>query len=115
MDYFPIFCQLNNKPCLLVGGGEVAERKARLLMEAGAVISVVAPTFTPQFMQWQNEQRLQCFTAEFSVADLADKWLVIAATDNEQVNQLVYQQATEQRIFVTWLTRPSKLALLCPQ
>ncbi|MDK7222201.1 NAD(P)-dependent oxidoreductase, partial [Proteus mirabilis] len=53
MDYFPIFCQLNNKPCLLVGGGEVAERKARLLMDAGAIISVVAPTFTPQFMQWQ--------------------------------------------------------------
>lgn len=75
MDYFPIFCQLNNKPCLLVGGGEVAERKARLLMDAGRLYPVVvAPTFTPQFMQWQNEQRLQCFTAEFSVVD-ANKWL----------------------------------------
>ena len=114
MDYFPIFCQLNNKPCLLVGGGEVAERKARLLMEAGAVISVVAPTFTPQFMQWQNEQRLQCFTAEFSVADLADKWLVIAATDNEQVNQLVYQQATEQRIFCNVVDSPKQASFIMP-
>ncbi|HAU5557326.1 TPA: uroporphyrinogen-III C-methyltransferase [Proteus mirabilis] len=114
MDYFPIFCQLNNKPCLLVGGGEVAERKARLLMDAGAVISVVAPTFTPQFMQWQNEQRLQCFTAEFSVADLADKWLVIAATDNEQVNQLVYQQATEQRIFCNVVDSPKQASFIMP-
>lgn len=114
MDYFPIFCQLNNKPCLLVGGGEVAERKARLLMEAGAVISVVAPTFTPQFMQWQNEQRLQCFMAEFSVADLADKWLVIAATDNEQVNQLVYQQATEQRIFCNVVDSPKQASFIMP-
>ncbi|HIE4214834.1 TPA: siroheme synthase CysG [Proteus mirabilis] len=114
MDYFPIFCQLNNKPCLLVGGGEVAERKARLLMEAGAVISVVAPTFTPQFMQWQNEQRLQCFMAEFSVADLADKWLVIAATDNEQVNQHVYQQATEQRIFCNVVDSPKQASFIMP-
>ncbi|HGN9118660.1 TPA: siroheme synthase CysG [Proteus mirabilis] len=114
MDYFPIFCQLNNKPCLLVGGGEVAERKARLLMEAGAVISVVAPTFTPQFMQWQNEQRLQCFMAEFSVADLADKWLVIAATDNEQVNQHVYQQATEQRIFCNVVDSPQQASFIMP-
>ncbi|HEK3002193.1 TPA: uroporphyrinogen-III C-methyltransferase [Proteus mirabilis] len=114
MDYFPIFCQLNNKPCLLVGGGEVAERKARLLMEAGAVISVVAPTFTPQFMQWQNEQRLQCFMAEFSVADLADKWLVIAATDNEQVNQHVYQQATEQRIFCNVVDSPQQTSFIMP-
>ncbi|HDT0721522.1 TPA: uroporphyrinogen-III C-methyltransferase [Proteus mirabilis] len=114
MDYFPIFCQLNNKPCLLVGGGEVAERKARLLMEAGAVISVVAPTFTPQFMQWQNEQRLQCFTGAFSVADLADKWLVIAATDNEQVNQHVYQQATEQRIFCNVVDSPQQASFIMP-
>ncbi|HID8275504.1 siroheme synthase CysG [Proteus mirabilis] len=114
MDYFPIFCQLNNKPCLLVGGGEIAERKARLLMEAGAVISVVAPTFTPQFMQWQNEQRLQCFMAEFSVADLADKWLVIAATDNEQVNQHVYQQATEQRIFCNVVDSPQQASFIMP-
>ncbi|HEJ9659572.1 TPA: siroheme synthase CysG [Proteus mirabilis] len=114
MDYFPIFCQLNNKPCLLVGGGEVAERKARLLMEAGAVISVVAPTFTPQFMQWQNEQRLQCIMAEFSVADLADKWLVIAATDNEQVNQHVYQQATEQRIFCNVVDSPQQASFIMP-
>ncbi|MFS3858108.1 siroheme synthase CysG [Proteus mirabilis] len=114
MDYFPIFCQLNNKPCLLVGGGEVAERKARLLMEAGAVISVVAPTFTPQFMQWQNEQRLQCFMAEFSVADLANKWLVIAATDNEQVNQHVYQQATEQRIFCNVVDSPQQASFIMP-
>lgn len=56
MDYFPIFCQLKDKPCLLVGGGEIAERKARLLMAAGAIISVVAPSFTEQFMQWHAEQ-----------------------------------------------------------
>ena len=37
MDYLPIFCRLDNKPVLLIGGGEVAERKARLLLDAGPV------------------------------------------------------------------------------
>ncbi|SUC40373.1 siroheme synthase [Proteus mirabilis] len=62
----------------------------------------------------KNEQRLQCFTAEFSVADLADKWLVIAATDNEQVNQLVYQQATEQRIFCNVVDSPKQASFIMP-
>ena len=69
MDYFPIFCQLNNKPCLLVGGGEVAERKARLLMDAGRLhIRRCNRHSHHNLCSGQNEQRLQCFTAEFSVS-----------------------------------------------
>lgn len=57
MDYFPIFCQLAQKPCLVVGGGEIAERKARLLIDAGAQLTVVALSFTPQFLSWQQAQK----------------------------------------------------------
>lgn len=114
MDYFPIFCQLKDKPCLLVGGGEIAERKARLLIDAGAILSVVAPSFTPQFIQWQTEQKLTCIKASFSVDYLLGKWLVIAATDNEQVNQQVFQTASEKQIFCNVVDSPEQASFIMP-
>ena len=114
MDYFPIFCQLKDKPCLLVGGGEIAERKARLLMEAGAIISVIAPSFTRQFMQWHTEQKLNCVTGLFTADYLSGKWLVIAATDSEQVNQQVFQTATEKQIFCNVVDSPEQASFIMP-
>lgn len=114
MDYFPIFCQLKDKPCLLVGGGEIAERKARLLMALGAIISVVAPSFTEQFMQWHAEQKLNCITGGFVADYLLDKWLVIAATDSEKVNQQVFQTATEKQIFCNVVDSPEQASFIMP-
>jgi len=81
VDYLPIFCQLQGKACLLVGGGEIAERKARLLMESGANLTVNAKAFSPQFDLWAQDGKLTQAQGEFR-AELLDKmWLVIAATD----------------------------------
>ncbi|PSH22929.1 uroporphyrinogen-III C-methyltransferase [Yersinia pseudotuberculosis] len=114
MDYFPIFCQLQHKACLLVGGGEIAERKARLLLDAGALVTVNACEFTPQFHHWADQGQLSLISGEFVPELLADKWLVIAATDQLSVNALVYQSANQQRIFCNVVDDPKRTSFIMP-
>lgn len=114
MDYLPIFCQLQHKPCLLVGGGEVAERKARLLLDAGAALTVNACAFSPQFHTWAAQGRLTLVSGPFHAELLADKWLAIAATDRVEVNALVYQCANQQRIFCNVVDDPKRASFIMP-
>lgn len=114
MDYLPIFCQLQHKACLLVGGGEIAERKARLLLDAGAALTVNACSFSPQFHEWAALGRVKLAEGEFSAALLAEKWLVIAATDRVEVNALVYQCANQQRVFCNVVDDPKRASFIMP-
>ena len=79
MDHLPIFCQLRDRDCLIVGGGDVAERKARLLLEAGARITVNALAFIPQFTVWADEGMLTLVEGPFDESLLDTCWLAIAA------------------------------------
>lgn len=114
MDYLPIFCRLDNKPVLLVGGGEVAERKARLLLDAGAQLTVVAPELDPELAELAANGTIEWLAGEFAPAQLTGKWLVVAATDRREVNALVYQSANQARIFANVVDDPKRSSFIMP-
>lgn len=114
MDYLPIFCRLDNKPVLLVGGGEVAQRKARLLLDAGAHLTVVAPELDPELAELAANGSIEWLDAEFAPAHLTGKWLVVAATDRREVNALVYQSANQARIFANVVDDPKRSSFIMP-
>ena len=114
MDHLPIFCQLRQRDCLLVGGGDVAERKARLLLDAGANVTVNALDFTPQFQVWADSQMLTLVQGEFIPSLLDTCWLAIAATDNETVNQQVSDAAEARRIFCNVVDAPRQASFIMP-
>ena len=114
MDHLPIFCQLRNRDCLLVGGGDVAERKARLLLDAGARLTVNALAFAPQFQAWADAGALTLAEGEFDESLLDTCWLAIAATDDDAVNERVSQAAERRRIFCNVVDAPRQASFIMP-
>lgn len=93
MDHLPIFLQLNRSPCLVVGGGVVAERKVQLLLRAGATITVIARDLSEGLAALRDEGRIVHHTGEFADRLLAGMRVVIAATDDDELNSQVSRAA----------------------
>jgi uroporphyrin-III C-methyltransferase / precorrin-2 dehydrogenase / sirohydrochlorin ferrochelatase len=111
MDFLPIFLNVKGKLCLVVGGGEVALRKASVLVEAGAIVRVVAPHIEAEFSRLKN---LQLVVEKFQSEHFNGVVLVIAATDDIAVNQLVAQQAGLKNIPVNVVDTPSLCTFIIP-
>ncbi len=99
MDYFPAFLDLRDKPCLIVGGGEVAARKARLLLAAGAQVTVVAPSAGETIREFVAGGRLQYVKRVFRPGDVAGQRLVVAATNDASVQRDVFVAAETAGVF----------------
>jgi uroporphyrin-III C-methyltransferase/precorrin-2 dehydrogenase/sirohydrochlorin ferrochelatase len=111
MDYFPIFLNLKGKPCLVVGGGDIAFRKASVLAQAGAQITVVAPDIQGQFDTLPNVRHIQ---APFEPAHLDDMTLAIAATNDEAANASVSREAQARNIPVNVVDNPELCSFIMP-
>lgn len=114
MNWFPLFCDLRHKTVLLVGGGAVAERKARLLLKAGADVRVCATHFSSPFYEWQQAGKLTLREARFSPEHLDGCWLAIAATDSHEVNQQVSDYASARQMFCNVVDAPAQASAIMP-
>ncbi|MEO7320856.1 MAG: siroheme synthase CysG [Nitrosospira sp.] len=118
MDFLPIFVNVKNRNCLVVGGGEVAARKIALLFRAGAHVTVIAPELCPELKEQlceQPSQRTIIHRAEaFRPDHLADAVLVIAATDEPAVNREVSETAMQLRIPVNVVDNPNLCSFIMP-
>jgi uroporphyrin-III C-methyltransferase/precorrin-2 dehydrogenase/sirohydrochlorin ferrochelatase len=100
MRHFPIFADLRGRRVLVVGGGDVAEHKIRLLISAGARVTVIAPQLTPWLEQQAADAALSVSRREFAEELPENIFLVIAATDDRAVNAAVAAAAENRHVFV---------------
>jgi precorrin-2 dehydrogenase/sirohydrochlorin ferrochelatase len=96
-ERYPVFLNLEEKACLVVGGGVVGEHKAFVLIDSGAVVTVVSPAVTERL---RTEERVNWKERQFEVGDLEDKVLVVAATDSDQVNAQIVDASRARGIWV---------------
>lgn len=115
MDIFPISLKLQQQPCLIVGGGHIAYRKAVLLHKAGAVIHVIAPDIDANLLQLVEESQGQYIQALYPVQiQLNDYRLVIAATDDYAVNTQVFEDCEALKILVNSVDDPPHCRFMVP-
>ena len=106
MDFLPIFLDLKQQSCLVVGGGDIAARKAGLLLKAQAVVTIVAPKLSSSTQKLVTSQQVHWLEARFDPSQLGQERLVIAATDDETVNAAVYEAAKARNILVNVADSP---------
>jgi precorrin-2 dehydrogenase/sirohydrochlorin ferrochelatase len=115
MKTYPVcLVHLERRTAVVVGGGEVAERKVAGLLEAGACVTVICPTQTAQLLAWANARTITLIAREYRYGDLAGAFLVVAATDDPMVNQAVCDESGERGCLVNSAEHPERSDFILP-
>ncbi|MBW3624584.1 MAG: bifunctional precorrin-2 dehydrogenase/sirohydrochlorin ferrochelatase [Armatimonadetes bacterium] len=135
MEYYPIYLDLKNRPCLVVGGGTIALRKAEGLLVCGAKVHVISPWITPELREMENLNAVAAFRKKmepgfnpetdphhpvtfeerkYRPGDTQGYTLVIAATDDRPVNAQIYEEARELGIPVNVVDDPPLCGFILP-
>jgi len=112
MDFLPIFITLDQRSCLIVGGGEVALRKAQLLLQAQGKVTLVAPEIVPEIYNLKGS--LKIHQRIFHENDLEDVDLVIVATDNHILNVDISQRAKDRGVLINVVDNPKLCNFIVP-
>jgi uroporphyrin-III C-methyltransferase/precorrin-2 dehydrogenase/sirohydrochlorin ferrochelatase len=114
MEYLPMFMDIRDRRCLVVGGGEVALRKADLLRAAGALVHVVSPYLCGELARQLSSGAISHSACAFEPAHLSDATLAIAATDEPEINSSVYENARARNIPVNVVDQPELCTFVMP-
>jgi len=116
MKYFPFFMELSKKSVLLIGGGEVAERKLDLLLKANAKLTIVSPEFTDYITELiNNNNNITIITDNYKEEYMNNSYsFVIAATNNESLNEEIASHANHKGILVNVVDKPNICDFIFP-
>ena len=114
MKYFPIFLDAKNINAIIIGGGDVAARKIDLLLKSTTKITIMSAQLSPSVEALIDKHQLTWLPHNYQAGLLSDKNLVIAATDNTEINTLVYQEASALKILVNVVDQPQLCSYITP-
>lgn len=112
--YYPLFLDISDKPCLVVGGGRTAERKVRILLKFNGAVRVVSPAISPVLKKLVEKGKISLIAREYTESDLDGIALVFAATNSETVNIRIRKDAAVRNILVNVVDNPVLCDFIVP-
>ena len=114
MAYYPVFLEMKGRPCLVIGGGEVACQKAFSLLACGAKVTVVSPQLGDGLKRLLRSGKIRWRKQTFKPEDLGNMELVVAATNQQPVNRLAWQTAKKKGLWINVVDRPRLCSFIVP-
>ena len=114
MKRLPLFLDLSDQPCLVIGGGAVAARKIQSLVDVGARVTVVAALLGPTAAELAQRHGFEVALREFQETDVRGRLLVIAATGNADVNRRAFAACRERRVLINTVDNPALCTAIFP-
>jgi len=114
MSLYPIFLKLEGHKVLIVGGGLIAEQKIEAVLRSATDVTVVSPQITPRIRLWAHQGRIKYLGLNFRPGMTRGCFLVIAATDSEETNRAIYQEARESGALANAVDDPGHCDFYAP-
>jgi len=114
MAYYPVFLEMKDRPCIVVGGGAVAERKVEGLLAAGARVTVISTELTPALAALKEDGRLRHVARPYREGDLKGYDLAVVATDDGGANADVAREGQRRRVWVNAVDDPANCDFIVP-
>jgi siroheme synthase-like protein len=114
LAYYPMFLKISGKKCVVVGGGQVARRKVRALLEHGASVEVISPDPCTELIELEEKGRIHILHRHYQSGDLQKAFLAIAATDNRALNRQVVKEAHDRAVLVSVADDPQNSDFILP-
>jgi precorrin-2 dehydrogenase/sirohydrochlorin ferrochelatase len=112
--YYPVNLDITNRRCVIIGGGEVAERKAERLIECGAQVTIVSRVLTPLLEERKKACKIVHVDKDYEEKALHGAFMVIGATDRNKINAQISQDALSRGILVNIVDDPDKCNFILP-
>lgn len=114
MKFYPAYLDLRDRPCVVIGGGAVAERKALVLLEAGADVTIVSPTLTPKLHELSGSGKITHLQKKFEECDVDGAFLAVAAAGSPEVNTAAAHACKKKHVLVNVASPPEESSFIVP-
>ena len=112
--YYPVYIEMRGQPCVVVGGGKIAEGKVDGLLAVEAQVKIISPELTPHLRNLVDENKIQYVSRTYQTGDLADAFVVICATDHPEINHQVWQDASANHQLVNVVDDTPRCNFIAP-